>query len=180
MSDDIVRADGEDDPNRCQAVNSQGQCNNKAVPGGENCMAHGGNKQVNKVEADSIRNYRLIKWQAKLSSKVNSPGIKSLRDEIGILRMVLEERLNQCEDASGLMIMSHTISDLVVKIEKLVSSCHKLEGSMGNLLDKQSILQFAAEIITIITEVLGKDSDKVSLIADRIIGLIGKETNDEV
>ena len=59
--------------------------------------------------------------------------------------MILEEVLNKCKDSKDLILKSSVISDLVVKVEKLVSSCHKMEGSMGQLLDKSAILQFAAE-----------------------------------
>ena len=119
MADDIFTMDGEDDPNRCQASTRNMQCTNKAVPGGKYCRCHGGNKEQESMTQESLRNYRLTKWHAKLGRHAESPGIKSLRDEIAILRMLLEERLNICEDANDLILQSHMISDLVVKVENI-------------------------------------------------------------
>lgn len=168
----------EDDPHRCQAVNAQGQCRNRAVEhegqNGTYCMAHGGNKQVNSMKKASLNNYRLTKWKAHLERHSGSDQLKSLRDEIGILRMILEEKLNQCNTNLELVMASHQISDLVVKIDKLVTSCHKLEGSMGQLLDKQAILQFAMVVIDIISATLKENPEAIDEISNKILAEIGQ------
>lgn len=164
----------ENDPWRCQAtIKTQGQCRNKATTQGGTCPVHGGNGAINRQEKENIRNYHLVKWQAKLNEKANSSELKSLRDEIGVLRILLEERFNSCNDAHDLLLQSHQISDLVVKIEKVVSSCHRLEGSMGQLLDKQAILQFASGVIDILTEYV-EDESILNNMASRIMALVSK------
>ncbi|MEA1999533.1 MAG: hypothetical protein U9N61_09490 [Euryarchaeota archaeon] len=80
----------------------------------------------------------------------DSGGIKSLREEVGILRVILEEMMNQCNDATDLLLYSQRMADLVMKIEKLVSSCDRLENRMGMLLGKDSVLQLAATYVQII------------------------------
>lgn len=167
-----------DDPNRCQAVNKQGQCLNKAVelPNGgygTQCLAHGGNKQQESDRQSSYRNYKLTKWHARLQRHSDSEHLKSLRDEIGILRILMEERLERCKDAHDLILQSGPISDLVMKIERTVTACHKLEGSMGQLLDKQAILQFANEVITVVTNNV-TDEQQIDLVAEGILQLIGR------
>lgn len=168
----------EDDPHRCQAVNARGQCWNQAVEHdgtfGTHCLAHGGNKQINAMKTSSKNNYRLTKWQAQLERHSGSDQLKSLRDEIGILRMILEEKLNQCQTNLDLMLHSHQISDLVVKIDKVVTSCHKLEGSMGQLLDKQAILQFAMVVIDIISTTLKDNPEAIDEISNKILAEIGQ------
>jgi hypothetical protein len=176
---DIVKCNELDDPNRCQAVNSQGQCRNKAVCTddgiyGEYCLAHGGNKFLQKHQQAGIRNYQLDKFKARLSRHATSPALKNLRDEIAILRMMMEERLNRCDTPMDLILYSGPISDLVMKIEKIVASCHKLEGSMGQLLDKSALLQFASEVIDIIgTEVNETITDKE--LGEVLIGKVGNK-----
>ncbi len=169
-----------DSPNRCQNVSdAKGQCVYEAVDGGTNCLSHGGNKQLEAQRNKSMRNYRLTQWQAKLQSKSESSGIKGLREEIGILRIIMEERLNMCKDETDLMLHSAQISDLAMKLERLVTSCHKLEGSMGQLLDKAALLQFAALVIEIIgTELEGQDN-LMNTIADKICAAVG-ETEGEL
>ena len=91
---DITKAEP-DSPTRCQAVNTQGQCRNESVEGGTMCMCHGGNKQLEAAESKSLRNYRKSKWLARISVHAENSGIKCLREEIGILRIIMEERLDQ-------------------------------------------------------------------------------------
>ena len=136
-------------------------------------MAHGGNNALRQSKQDSMRNYNLTKWRAQVSQKTDNEGIKSLRDEIGILRVVLEERLNRCADATDLILQSGPISDMVMKIERVVTSCHKLEGSMGSLLDKQAILQFATLVIGIISEEVADDAS-IERISDRLLAAVGE------
>ena len=82
--------------------------------------------------------------------------------------MLLEERLNACQDQMDLMYNASPIADLVIKIEKLVTSCHKLELATGTLLDKQAIVQFGSELVALISEeiadtvVLTRLSDKIA------------------
>ena len=155
MADDIHKIEYPEDPERCKFVNSQGQCFNKGLKMSDGkildfCGAHGGHRQEAVAQRADLRNYRLTKFHAELQRHAASPHIKGLRDEIGILRMCLEERLNQCMDTHDLILQSGPINDTIIKIEKLVASCHNLEGSMGQLLDRQAIIQFAQEMISII------------------------------
>jgi len=183
MADDIEKCDGPADPYRCQAITQQGQCTNKGTRLEENtygafCRVHGGNKTQEAFQATKARNYRLTKFQAALERQSDSSAIKSLREEIGILRMLMEEKLNRCTDMAGLLLESQQISDLVLKIEKLVVSCHRLEGSMGQTLDKQAILQFASEIITIIGTKLEGQEQIIEEIANEIVVVVGRIGND--
>ena len=180
---DIKRAPEPDDPNRCQGVTPQGQCPNLATRTedgeyGNFCLAHGGNRFVQTKKEQSIRNYQLDKFKAKLNRHVGSSALKSLRDEIAILRMIMEERLNKCNDETDLLLNSGAISDLVLKIEKLVSSCHKLEGSMGELMDKSAILQFAGEVINIIGTVV-TDEQQIELVGNQIMAAVGRIGDNE-
>lgn len=114
MAEGIEKAEGEADPNRCQAIGSKGQCHNKGVRLDEDsfgafCRVHGGNATQQSFEVKKARNYRLTKYQAQLERQTDSSAIKSLREEIGILRMLLEEKLNRCPDMAGLLLESQQI-----------------------------------------------------------------------
>jgi len=167
----------EDDPNRCQAFGRNGQCPFRAVEGGHVCQRHGGNTVENRVETANLRNYYLTRYHEKVARLSNQPEIKSLRDEIGIVRMIVESKLNAIEDDTDLMLQSGQISDLVMKIKALVESCDKIDFRMGQLLDKKYIEQFAQSIITIITEELD-DDEKIEVIITRILEAIECEAKD--
>ena len=170
MSDDIRKA-AEDDPNRCQAMTSRGQCRNLAVEGQTNCACHGGTKQQESKSRNSVRVYRLAKFQTAMKHHTDSPKLKTLNEEVAILRMLLEEQVNRCEDASDLILNSHMISDLVVKIEKLVKSCHTLELKLGHMMDKQALLTLTSQIIDVISEEI-QDEDIIEKVSERMMSLI--------
>lgn len=176
---DIKKCQDPADPKRCQAVNSQGQCRNLAADGSHFCMAHGGNKAQESAEKASLRNYRLTKWAARIQQQADSPAIKSLRDEIGILRMLMEERLNKCTSEMDLILQSQALSDLVMKIEHIVVSCHKLEDKLKLVVDRQALLQFASMVINIVanelSNELGDNAEALlTRISDGILAAVGK------
>jgi hypothetical protein len=167
------RIKSEDDPDRCQGIAAHGQCTNVHTPNSKYCPVHGGNKGEEAAQKAALRNYRLFKFQNRIQELGDSGNIKSLRDEIAILRLLMEERLNSTKDSTDLILQSGPISDLVMKIDRVVASCHKLEGSMGMLLDKTAVLQFANVVIELIGEELKDQPEMVSRIADRILQSLG-------
>lgn len=166
-----------DDPyDRCEGVSqSLGACPFKKINNSNFCARHGGNSRLDAVKAEKVRNYRLRKWQSRVTEFADNEQIKSLREEVGILRMILEEMLGQCQDSTDLMLYSARMSSLVLNIEKLVVSCDKLENRMGLLLNKSSILQLAGQFIETINITLtapefanGKVSDVSANIMESI------------
>jgi hypothetical protein len=170
----LVRCENLSDTDRCQSTGSQGQCPYKVVPGFQYCPRHAGVS----IKADEKRRasqYRLQVWQQRMNEFAESEDVKSLRDEIGILRLLMEEMMIKCEDAATLMIWSSKISDLAMKIEKLVSSCHRLEAKMGMLLDKSAALRLAGQIVDIISHEVS-DPDVVDRISNGIITALASLT----
>lgn len=121
------------------------------VEGTDYCARHAANKQIIKTQKQELNNYRLGKYKQRVSELTYSSGIKGLREEIGILRMVLESILESCQNDTELLLYSNRIADLAMKIEKLVVSCDRLENRMGMLMDKNSVLVLAENIIEIIS-----------------------------
>lgn len=141
----------EDDPLRCQGRMRNGnQCLIRAVPGGSYCPVHGGTSQLKSQDRQELRNYQLNKYRQRVGELSSSPALKSLNEEIGILRMSLENALNQCNSAAELMVASQSISDMVLKIERLVTSCHKLDKDMCGLIGADDLRKLANDIIEIV------------------------------
>lgn len=170
----IQRVSDPADPNRCQANNAMGQCLMISVPGAKYCSMHSGEQIRQKQNKEKLRIYRIAKYQSRLNEHSDHSGIKSLREEIGILRILAEERFNSCKDNFDLILQSSQISDLIVKIEKLVSSCHRIDLQLGGMLDKTQAIQLAAEIVETISrhvedeEALERISSEILEIVDRI------------
>jgi len=159
----------EDDPNRCQGILKTGQCRNLAEPGLKYCGRHKGMLET-VIKNEKIRNYNLTKFRAQIEQKTDSTEIKSIREEIGITRQVLETIVNRCDTENDLILYSNKIADLVLRIEKLVISCHKLEKATSQLLDKSALIQLSGNFIEIISDFL--DVDQQAEVADRLVDLI--------
>lgn len=158
-----------DDPQRCQNnLQGRAQCNNKASEGSKFCPAHGGHRARMTKEKDSMRNYRLNTFKQRVSEFSDSDHINSLRDEVGLLRLLIEEKINRCEDTGELLLVSGPLSDLIMKCASLVEKCHKLEFKLGELLDKSKVVQIAQTIVEVISrhiddeDILEKISEEIS------------------
>lgn len=160
---------------RCDSIISNGkQCGNRIVPGATRCPMHGANKQLQKAEAASLRLYRLAKFQVRADELTDHSKVKSLREEIAILRILLESKINNCDDTHDLLLQSGPISDLVMKIEKIVASCHRLESSLGGLLDKTRIKQIANEMMNSVAERVSEALDDPEIVS-QILELVASD-----
>ena len=153
---------------RCEATVKNGQCPYIKIDGTNYCPMHGSNKGKIKEEEEIKRNYHLRRWQSRINSFADNDQIKSLREEIGILRILMETIVNKCEDATDLLMASHRIADIAMKIEKLVVSCDKLENRMGMLLSKTAVIQLAGEYVQIINNYID-DPIKIENISKEMI-----------
>jgi len=153
-----------------------GQCPYKRIKGSDYCVRHGGHKQVIKNEEESKRQYNVAKWRARIDHFSEHQGVKTLREEIGIARLMLEALLQTCKDEMDLVLYSQKISELVGRIEKLVVSCSRLESSMGMLLDKAQAMQMAGRIINVISEHV-QDPEALNSIADAITNEFSDSSN---
>ena len=162
-----------DQHNRCQGSHNGGQCPNIPVEGSDYCVVHGGPAAAHAAKVQALKNYALTEWRYRqeLNDKIGSDDLKSLRDEIGILRVLLERQLLSCRSDVDLITYSGAISDLVTKIERTVVSCHKLEASMGEHLDKAALLAFAGRFINLVADHV-TDPTTLNNIADAIPDLL--------
>jgi len=164
------------DPNRCKSISSKsGQCPYLAAPGSQYCQRHGANKAIQAEQKRSRNMYRLQIWQERLEEFTTSSECNTLKNEVGILRLALEEILNKCTDSNHLLLYSQKISDLAVKIEKLISSSHRIEKSLGTLLDKSAALSFAGEVINIISQFID-DPEVIDSVSNGIINALVEHT----
>lgn len=171
------RVDYPEDPRRCQCVFKNGQCGYIALEGSKFCAMHGGNKAQESVKKEMHRKYQLAQWNARVSEFADDDGIKSLREEIGILRMTLENVINQCSKPMDVVLWSGKIGDLVTRIEKTIVSCNRLEASSGMLLDKASALTLASQMVEIIARHVN-DPEAIDQISDEIVQIIA-QTNSK-
>lgn len=164
---------------RCQGITRFGQCEFVAIEGNQFCKYHISSTMSHR-EKKNIGVLRINIYRARLEELIEHPEVKSLREELGLLRILLEEELNSCRNATDLMLKSNRIADLIMRIEKIVVSVHKLEKSSGLLLDKSAAIQLAAQFVDIINQEV-KDPILIDRIATKLISTIQdlKPTEEE-
>ncbi len=158
------------DPNRCQATDATGQCRYKAKEGLKFCIRH--SSFSDKMQAKkAAEQYRLTQYQERFTDFTTNSEIKNLRGEIGILRMTLEQVLVNCKTPTELLAYTGKISDLVVKIQKLVQACQRIETQMGMMMDRDKIMIIGAKIVELVSEAV-PDKEKLDELGERIVNVI--------
>ena len=172
------RCKDEDDPRRCQARGPHNQCMMVKVEGSDYCHLHGGHAAVRHAAKDELYNLNVTRFKARLVKLGNSSQIMSLRDEIGVARLLLENIINQCRGPVDLITYSPQISKQTDSISKLIRDCHYIESKMGNLLDRGALMTFGAKVIDIINENIDNDETK-KLIAMKIVAVAEELQNED-
>ena len=181
MISDIQKVSDPADPRRCGASTANGQCMNLSVDGGNVCLVHGGNKQIEAQQRKQIYDFRAMKWRNRLQQMLSSDAQRSLFEEVGVMRIMFEEKLTKCITTEDLLREGAFLQQQAQIIERLVTSAHKLEKSVGNTLDKSSAIQFAMEIVAIVQKHLDGHIDQILELPpegreDAVVNKVLKET----
>lgn len=141
-----------DSPHRCKSGNRTGQCILRKVVGSDYCPIHGGLHAERERAAEAKRTMLKLKFYGDRIDEMRADptGLRSLSDEIVILKSLLEVIHNRCKNEEEFAMRSGPIGDLAVKIEKLVTSAAKLSRELGETLSKQQAEVFVKEVMDII------------------------------
>lgn len=87
---------------------------------------------------------------------VDHPDKYTLREEAGILRILLSETLNKLDQSGNptadLFRMTPQISELVGKIQSTVQAAIKCDKQLENLMDREQVTKIAQNLINILAE----------------------------
>jgi hypothetical protein len=131
----------------------------------------------------ATRGYLLAKAQdrtrlADLSD--NLEPVKELRDSISLLHMMIERRWNATKNDSDLLQACGPLNQMLQNMERLVTSCHKIEQNLGQLLAKHAILELGKKMVEVMMDELeGIDDYEATIdrITARIIDTISGADN---
>lgn len=150
------------------------------VPGSKYCPSHGGRlKEIANQEAVKFE-YRAGVFSQRIKDAANDGSIKDMRQEAGVLKMIIEERLSSCQNTSDLLIHAGPIGDMTVKLEKLIKRITEYDIACGNTMDKQQLIQFAEQFVRIASRYVTSEDDKLAF-GEEIAALLSAPlTLDEV
>ena len=175
-----------DDPSRCQAVHANQQCPFKAVGdskdginwvGPKYCPRHGGNKGLAKAKQEEKEMYLLAKWNDRIGHHATHPRIKTLANEIGIVRMLIEQRLNQIKDEKELVLHAAGIVNLTNSVRDMMKTWQHIEERSGQVIDRAKMGLFVQDLIEILSRYIG-DPDILQMIGEDISESIDRLMQD--
>lgn len=165
--------------NRCDFLISNGsQCCNLAEPGVTRCPLHGANMQLASQEHKSMRMYRLAKFQSQVEQFAGHDKLKTLTEEVAILRMLVQEKMRRCDNMQELLLVSGPVADMVMKVQKLVESCDRLETKSGNLLNKTQIQNIATQLMQAVAAKINEFANVKGLEPEEVSGLMEAIANE--
>lgn len=174
MSEEIHRVSDPAQSDRCQNVSpARGQCMNVAMPQQKFCKAHI-SSNANQLGRESRKLYDLAMFRARMDDMLSNEDFRTLSEELSLSRILLEELFKSTKGETNLLIINSTkINDCVSRIQKLVQAIHLIEKNSGELLDKNSIVQLAGNIINIITKYVD-DVEAIKNISNDILEEVRK------
>jgi hypothetical protein len=169
---------------RCQHSHNSAQCGRAKLEDSRYCEQHI-RSGLSNLEAKKTRQYLLadVRYSSRLAALSEHDDVKSLREEIGFARMLIEKRFNMIQNEADLLSACGTLNTLLLTVERLVKSCNQVERNLGSMLSKPSVLTLGREIISIIVEELdGIDDyeDIIDKISERIVSVILEAGKDQI
>lgn len=132
---------------RCEYIRASGPCQNEAVPPSRFCEEHSTTSTKTLLNQYRITNHLL---GDTMERHVAADQIKDLRVEMAIIRSLVEKKLNMIENDADAVAAIPTVERAVLAIQKLAETVHKMDVQLGNVLNKQTLIAIAQEIVPVI------------------------------
>ncbi len=149
------RCSDPDDPQRCHGACNTGQCPFKAVPGTKLCPVHtvsGVQHNLDQKKANDLYSFKNALARNRVNQFRNHPDFRNLEVEIAVVRLTLEEILNQCNASFDFLSYAPQITILVERIERLLKSNVRIGQLTGELMTLDQVAEIAQQLILAITE----------------------------
>ncbi len=160
-------------PDRCQGVDSKGQCWLFKMEHSQFCGRHGGHRAGKELRKREAKELMANSFTQSVAEGSQNPGLLSLATEVAALKELMKIKMNLMVDPSSQEIHSHGLVQLCIASEKLVTSCTRLQEKLGNMMSSQQALEFASEIMTIVSEEVA-DGEILERIQQRCIQSLEK------
>ena len=162
---------------QCEHTGSRGKCSAPKVEGSDYCAKHSN-------EPDRIKGYRLSspELRERFEHHAGSALLESVRDEIILLRALIEDRLDAAASVAERINAFNTVRPALVDVVKCVETLSKLERQNNIVLGKEALQALNKEIVTILIgelETLPNYESIIDRVASRIASAIAKARNPE-
>lgn len=168
------------DPSRCKGTGQQGeQCpfqglRNPAKVGEflPWCTLHMGGVHAATAKREAKKLYHLEKYRGRIDRLGGASDVgTNLDEELGILRMLLEESLAKFTDLE-LITGAGQISALVRDIRDTLTANKKIKSAMGELLDRAAMDRLCDKLVGVICKHV--EADKMDEVSTDVAGAVAE------
>lgn len=159
------------DPARCKGPARHGQCWNKAVGSGNYCEFHGGSAILKSDKAKETRQYQIehAAFRNRHDELVGNSKLLDMAEELGLLKLLIEGKINQCRGDLGALVMSAgPLGDLITKVERITTAIIKVQKHTNENLGEKQVMELALKTIDVIKRHI-LDPAIIELIADELM-----------
>lgn len=137
---------------QCQDVSRGRQCPNEAVVGFNRCDVH---LQKNQRHRYDRHMYHLKQaQQERLAQFKGHDESRSLQNEIALTRSMIQTIYDGINSDTDMLANVPALSELFLKLERLLKTSHQIEKETGALLGKDVVILLSQELFQIISEEL--------------------------
>lgn len=150
IKDKNINQAAQDPDQRCH------ECGRQKVKGYDLCPLHLPGMAEVSTQREYMYQFHRSEYMRNLAAQI--PGFSKgaskfdLSEELGILRLQLQETLNKCENDLDFLRNNQKISNTVDQIRRTVESSLKLDHKLGNLLSKDEMIIVAQKLLQTIEE----------------------------
>lgn len=120
----------------------------------------------------TLRNYTLKgAFAGKGELLLKSQRLKSLIEEVVLVRVTLEKVINQIQQDSDVILYADKIQSLANTIKNLMEGSQKLQEKNGELIDRTTLFELVDKIIVVILKYV-TDPDTLALLGAEIYELV--------
>lgn len=164
---------GSNHPEVCQGNTGNGPCQYKREEGSQFCGLHGGAASSNARKTRELNNYKLSGLLAERANRIgDSSHIKSLADEIAMMRALLEATYSSIHSTQELLLYSDKLEKTAKLIGDLVEKWQKLQERNKELLGREDVLRIFDRILEEIIGQIGDNPDVIRVLADKGYAII--------
>ena len=151
-----------DDPQRCQGVTPNGQCEYLSVTGSNRCEYHSQGNAKKKLETKKVERYLIDNEHLRKSylRQNNDAHYLDLKDEIALTHAMIERRLSMIQTDQDMIMAVGPFTALVQRLESMKISLMKLQQQLGLVLGKEELRNLAGLFAQILDEELEGMDDK--------------------
>lgn len=122
-----------------------GSCQFRRVPGSKHCVLH-------HHQREDLYSFARVEIKNKLQEIRKHPDSRNLETELALIRHILENLINTCDEASDLIRCSGQILQLVDRVKDLLAANIKVGQITGELMTIEEVTTIAQTLVGIVAE----------------------------